>query len=274
MDTQSLGRDNPTQPTDHFGYIAYGDNELYHRGALISALKLLHFCPRAKIVVATDKPGIFDGYPIETLALTAEQKDQMSFGGRYDFGIKAACMIELLKRGERLLLMDTDMYPVGDISLGFERITPTHSLMWRREGRKRPYLELAGKSIRIGDYTLTGRETMWASGIVGVHRANLGALGDAYAALKSVVEAVSAQTPEQFCIGVALSRNGRKIGKHGLPIWDYSTGGRKLVARQRIEEFFRAHGDLPLDAQIAKAAGYRLWRTPLDAWRQRHLWRF
>jgi len=274
MDTRSPGQDNPKQPANNFGYIAYGDNELYHRGALISALKLLHFCPGAKIIVATDKPGIFDGYPIETLELTGEQKDRMSFGRRYDFGIKAASLIELLKRSDRLLLMDTDMYPVADISRGFQRISPTHSLMWRREGRKQPYRSLAGKGIRIGDYTLTGHETMWASGIVGVHRANLGALDDAYAALKSVVEAVRAQTPEQFCIGVALSRNGRKISQHGLPVWNYSTGGRKLVARQRIEEFFLAYGDLSVEAQIAKAAGYRLWRTPLDAWRQRHLWRF
>ena len=135
------------------------------RGALISALKLLHFCPGAKIIVATDKPGIFDGYPIETLELTGEQKDRMSFGRRYDFGIKAASLIELLKRSDRLLLMDTDMYPVADISRGFQRISPTHSLMWRREGRKQPYRSLAGKGIRIGDYTLTGHETMWASGI-------------------------------------------------------------------------------------------------------------
>jgi len=51
--------------------------------------KLAYFCPRARIVVATDKPGIFGGYPIETFELTAEQKGRVSLGGRYDFGIRS-----------------------------------------------------------------------------------------------------------------------------------------------------------------------------------------
>lgn len=260
------------QSGDNFGYIAYGEKEGYHRGALMSALKLLHHCPGANIIVATDKPQIFSRYPIRTLELTAEQKSRMSFNGSYGFGIKAASTIKLLEHSERLLLLDTDMYPMGDISVCFRRITPTRSLMRLREGQRKDYKALAGKGIRIGDYTLTGRETMWNSGIVGVHNANLGALLDAYAALQDVLDVVRVHTPEQFCVGVALSRGGRAVRPHGLPVWNYQTVGKKMLAVQRIGEFFEAYGDLPLDRQIAKAAGYRLWRTPLDVWRQRHLW--
>ncbi|MGX5843103.1 hypothetical protein ACWGTI_20490 [Mesorhizobium sp. ArgA1] len=56
-----LVEEQMTPSTDVFGYIAYGENELYHRGALLSALKLLHHCPGAKIAVATDRPELFQG---------------------------------------------------------------------------------------------------------------------------------------------------------------------------------------------------------------------
>ncbi|RUV90705.1 hypothetical protein EOA75_21780 [Mesorhizobium sp. M1A.F.Ca.IN.022.07.1.1] len=88
---------------DVFGYIAYGDNELYHLGALLSALKLLHHSPKARIIVATDKPAFFRGYPLETILVSAEKKKELSFDWRYHFGIKAGGLIELLKRADRLL---------------------------------------------------------------------------------------------------------------------------------------------------------------------------
>ena len=49
--------------------------ELYARGALFSALRLLHYTPGARISVLTDRPGVFDGYPIEAIELTAKRDD-------------------------------------------------------------------------------------------------------------------------------------------------------------------------------------------------------
>ncbi|WJI79513.1 hypothetical protein NLY34_21955 [Mesorhizobium sp. C374B] len=192
---------------DVFGYIAYGENELYHRGALLSALKLLHHCPTARITVATDRSELFRGYPIETMLITTEQKEQWSFGGRYHFGIKAGTMRELLRRADRLLFMDTDMYPVGDPSKGFHSISAIHSIMRLCEGKHRIYQRaLPGKNISIGGQVLTGQEPMWNSGIVGIHRESLSAMVDAFAAIKVVHEVTDTWAPEQFCLGVALSQ--------------------------------------------------------------------
>ncbi len=257
--------------TDIFGYVAYGDNELYHRGALLSALKLLHHCPFARIIVATDKPEIFQPYPVETLPLTDEQKEQWSFNQRYHFGIKAGALIELLRLANRLVFMDTDMYPFGDPSKGFDRISPTHSFMRLCEGPHSHYPALNGKNVSIGDYVLTGREPMWNSGILGVHRDNLDALQEAFGAMLAVREITLTDAPEQFCIGVALSRKGRTISSHRLPIKNYNTRGKKAFAGPRVLEFFSANGARAIDQQIAAAARYRLWRTPVDLWRQRHI---
>lgn len=260
---------------DVYGYIAFGKDELYARGALFGALRLLHYCPDAKITVLTDRPRIFDGYPIQTVELTASRMVEMSFGDRYRFGIKAAGIVDLLKRCDRLFLMDTDMYSVGDISSCFKRISPSSSLMWRNEGRpKPPYRALQGKGFSIGNQILTGDETMWASGVLGVHHDNIPALGLAYTAIGQIVGVIKAHTSEQFCIGVALSQDGRTISHHRQPLRNYTTRGRKLFARRRLDAFFERNGQLDVSQQIDLAARYRLWRAPMDLWKQRDIWHF
>jgi hypothetical protein len=249
---------------DHFGYIAYGTDEFYHRGAIFSALRLWRYCPDAKIVILTDKPAMFDRYPVETLALSEDQKAEMSFGHRYHFGIKAAGIIELLKQCDRLFFMDTDMYAVGDISGVFDRISAVHSVMRMCEGDPRgDYSKLMNAGVHLDDQVLTGSEPMWNSGLLGVHRANLPALNLAYSAMEVVSRVVKIHTPEQFCIGIALSRGGRTISRHALPIRNYNTSGQKAFARQQIGRFFSTHNASPVDQQVEAASHLRLWRGPM-----------
>jgi len=257
---------------DVFGYIAYGENELYHRGALLSALKLLHHCPTARIVVATDRFELFRDYPVETMLITPAQKEEWSFAGRYHFGIKAKAMIELLKKADRLIFMDSDHYPTADLSRNFETVSAKHSIMRRQEKPHKWTPVLEGKGLRIGDHVLTGREAMWQSGILAVHHDNLPALLDAYPPMLAVHEISKIDAAEQFCIGIALSLGDRTIGQHRLSIRDYNTRGKKAFAQPRVHQFFNAYGAAPVAEQIAKAGRYRLWRTPLDLWRQRARW--
>lgn len=261
--------------SDHFGYIAFGQDEFFAVGALFSALRLLHYSPNASIQVLTDKPHIFDGYPIETIDLTPQRMVETSFGGRYKFGIKAAGIIELLNRSDRLFFMDTDVYPTGDISKCFGRISASRSIMWRREGRpKKSFRSLGGQAIALDGHILTGNETMWSSAVLGIHRDNLSRLVQAYAAVEQMIGIVQAHTSEQFCAGVALSSDGRKISRHQLPLHNYSSKGKKLFARRRITSFFDANGHLSVGQQIDNAAKYRVWRMPIDVWDQRHIWSF
>lgn len=58
-------------------------------------------------------------------------------------------------------------------------------------------------------HSSTGAEPMWGSGLLGVHAASLPALERAYSAIEEVSQALYCHTPEQFCIGVALSQDGR-----------------------------------------------------------------
>lgn len=260
---------------DLYGYIAFGSDELYHRGALFSALRLLHYCPDADIRILTDRPYFFKGYPIEISTILPQEMAEMSFGGQYHFGIKAAGAIALLNQCERLFLMDTDMYPVGDMSACFKLISPFSSIMFRREGRPdQEYRALLGQNILVGGQILTGTETMWASGVLGVHRDNLPALQDAYAAIRQVFDVTGKHTPEQFCVGIALSQGERTITPQRLPLRNYNTRGKKFFARKRIAEFFEQNAHLSVGQQIENAAGHRVHRTALDLWEQRQMWSF
>lgn len=257
---------------DCFGYIAYGNDDFYHLGALFGALRLLRHTPDAKIAVLTDRPEIFAGHPVETILLTERRKAEMSFDGRYHFGIKAAGLQDLLERCNRLFFMDTDMYATGDMSGAFRRITPDHSIMRMSEGRAEgAYAALAGCGIAVGDHELDGSETMWNSGILGAHHANLPLLKAAHAAMESVSRVVKVHTPEQFCIGVALHQGGRSVGPHRMPIRNYSTSDKKQFARERILAFFRDFADSDLETRKRAAAELRLWRSPVDLIRQKAL---
>ena len=258
-------------PGHYFGYVAFGRDQLYHRGALLSALRLLHHLPSARIRVLTDRPELFNGYPVETVLLTPGQMADWSFGGRYNFGIKGGGVIELLKRCDRLFVLDTDMYPKASLASVFDKISPTHSIMWRSEGRLREdYSKLAGKGIFIGDQEISGSETMWASGVLGIDHSNLPRLEAAHAAVGQMINVIQAHTPEQFCTGVALSQGGRGIGPAGkLPIGSYSSSGQKAFARKQIEGFFRDNAGLSVEKQIDGAASLRLWRGPFEFWGQR-----
>ncbi|WP_265518162.1 hypothetical protein [Nitratireductor luteus] len=215
--------------------------------------------------ILSDEPDHFDPYPVEVIELSAKDKSEFSFGDRYHFGIKAAGVIQLLKRCDRLFFMDTDIYPIGSIAHAFDMVSPTHSVMRFCEGRPHyNYAKLGTADVSIGGERLAGTEPMWNSGIIGVHRSNLTLLEDAYFALRKVIAVVDAHTPEQFCVGVALSRGGRAISPHRLPLRHYSTSGKKSFAGPRIVGFFEEHGCKSVREQIELASRVRLRRSPLD----------
>jgi hypothetical protein len=110
--------------------------------------------------------------------------------------------------------------------------------------------------------------------VLGIHQANLSALADAYCAIEQMIGVVRMHTPEQFCIGVALSQKGRSISGHWLPIRNYNTRGRKLFAGQRISAFFDRVRRLDVRQQIEQAGRYRVWRAPMDLLAQRDIWHF
>ena len=257
---------------DVFGFIAFGPDELYHRGVVFSVLRILAHSSEARINILTDRPELFRAYPVEIIDLTIQQMREWSFDGRYPFGIEAVGVIELLNRADRLLFMDTDIYATGDLRRGFASISPKQSILRYCEGAApSSYRLLAGVGLKVGDQVISGNEPMWNSGFMGVHHANIPALQAAFKAVEPMLNLVIPHIQEQFCVGLALSQDGRRIIPARVPCRHYNTSGKKAFARMRLGQFFSQFGDAGVDTQIEAAKRFRLWRTPSDLFRQKIL---
>ncbi|TPN83208.1 hypothetical protein FJ987_17315 [Mesorhizobium sp. CU2] len=106
------------------------------------------------------------------------------------------------------------------------------------------------------------------SGIMGIHHDNMPALHDAYSQMLAEHEIAKIDAAEQFCIGIAVSK-AASISPHHMRIGDYNTRGKKAFAGPRVLQFFKDNGSAPITDQIKRAGRYRLWRTPLEIWRQK-----
>ena len=71
-------------------YIIYGDDQGYYDGAIFSLLTFKYWIKSedVEIVVLTEKPQQFEGYGVNIITMTDQQKDEWSLGGKYHFRIK------------------------------------------------------------------------------------------------------------------------------------------------------------------------------------------
>jgi GT2 family glycosyltransferase len=134
------------------------------------------------VEVATDRPGAFEGLPVETRPLSREEL--RAWGGPSGFGHRrkiAALADALARRGAPAALLDADTYLRAHPDRLFERIGPGRSVMAGREGRVRPRHGPLHAILRAGLRIPFGREAeevvpegapMWNSGVVGVDPAD------------------------------------------------------------------------------------------------------
>ena len=72
-------------------YIVYGNNQVYYDGAKFSFITFMNWISKdnsIEIVVLTEKPEEFVGYPIKILKLSDNQIKSWSLNGSYHFRIK------------------------------------------------------------------------------------------------------------------------------------------------------------------------------------------
>ncbi len=176
----------------------------------------------------------------------------MVFWRLYHFGIKARAMLELLQRSDRLLFTDTDMYPVGDPSKGFQSISPTHSFMRLCEGTHRIYQnKLPGKNIRIGSQVLTRHEPM----------ASLASIGKTSAPwwtpslrLRQFAKSPIHGHQSSFALGLLCSKRDRRSA-HTVCRSGTTTRGARRLSRSRASMHFSTPTGPP------RLAG-RFWKQP------------
>ena len=266
-------------------YIVYGDDQGYYDGAKYSLLTFMNWIKvndPIDIVVLTEKPEEFSQYPITTLPLSTQQKDNWSLNGKYHFRIKnrglAYVMDHLnLTANDKILFLDTDTYfhkpPLGL----FDLIQPKQALFYLNEGliydRKRfdVYIKhLEGKVIEIENdsYQLSKKSAMWGSLMVGIMPNMRPSLEWSDKLMLKFIDMVPAHTIEPFSLSETLLKKYTMAeGKHLVSL--YSTSGKKEYVVEILKKFLEENKDKTIENQIINAQTINLRRPIFYFLRQR-----
>ena len=266
-------------------YIVYGEDQAYYDGALFSFLTFRHWMldsNQIEIVVLTEKPESFTGYPIKTLLMSKEQKNEWSLNGQYHFRIKnrglAFVMDKLkLKDSDKILFFDTDTYFHKSPLPLFDLIQSDQALFYLNEGliydRKRffTYVEnLKGKKIEIDgeSYELSKESALWGCLMVGIMTNMRPSLDWADNLLLKFIDMVPVHTIEQFALSESLLKKYRLVeGKNFVSL--YSTSRKKEHANNILSNFFKENKMSHIDEQVSLAQNVRIKRPLYIVLKQR-----
>jgi hypothetical protein len=268
-------------------YIVYGDDQAYYDGAIFSFLTFKNWIKdddEIEVVVLTEKPKKFKGYPIKVIAMNKNQKKEWSLDGSYNFRIKnrgLAYIFDELKLigSDKILFFDTDTYFHKSPLMLFDLISPNQALMYLNEGqvykRKRfsPYVDnLEGKKIQIQDefYELSKNSALWGSLLVGVSANMRSSIEWADELLLNFFDMIPAHTIEEFALSEALLRKYKLIeGKKFVSL--YSTSRKKEYASKVLSNFFEKNKSLEIIKQVSLAQKVRIQRPLYVVLKQRFL---
>ncbi len=247
-------------------YIIYGNEQSYYNSAKFSILTFLNYTQpndSINIVVLTEKPEEFEGYPITILPISTKQKDNWSLNGKYHFRIKNRGLAYVMDKmnlsdNDRILFLDSDIYFTKTPLVLFNLITDKHVVMYKNEGRihkKRRfdyyYTNLKGKCIyykKNNSYTLNIDSEMWGSAIIGITKLARHSIESADCLMLAFLKEVNvdkAHTIEQFSLAEILREKFKIIeGKKYISI--FSTSGRKIYAENIINNFLQKNKELPI----------------------------
>jgi heptosyltransferase III len=260
-------------------YIVYGEDQTYYDGAIFSFLTFRNWIidsDQIEVVVLTEKPEKFAGYPINVITMSSVQKNEWSLSGAYHFRIKnrglAFVMNKLkLKEFDKILFFDTDTYFHKSPLPLFDLIQSNQALFYLNEGliyyRKRffTYVEnLEGRKIEIDGefYELSKKSTLWGSLMIGITANMHPSLDWADKLMLKFFDIVPSHTIEPFALSESLLRKYTIVeGKNFVSL--YSTSRKKEYARKILSNFFKENKLLHIDEQVRLAQNVKI-KRPLS----------
>jgi hypothetical protein len=245
--------------------VCYGNQLGYFHGAKYQILRGYHWLKNQHICVVTDRPEIFDGYPVNVLALDQKQVDIWSLKGQNHFGIKLLGLQLAIKSSpshvNKSILLDTDMFWVRDPSQIDKLINDRSCALYQDEGHIkssknasiRRYEEGLGTNRFVSDlwqYELSAGSKMWGSAIIGIDHSNSHLLEKAFDLFKLLSPHVKAHTVEQFALAETLRLHEIKsiAAKHLVDHW--SSIGKKNHATPILADFFATYGEHNFSAHL------------------------
>lgn len=228
-------------------YLVYGGKVEYRQEAKYSILSALHHaqgnCPR--ILLYTDEPAQFSGWPVDVIALDATMLKEWTGPATYLHRRKAAAIRDALQYAEQSIFIDTDTFFLTSPLRLFERLAQAPWLVDEIEGLWREYREEAWHTVLspylAEHYNVDQQLLLINSGVLGFQRDGLSLMDQSLALIDELHPMVSdIQIIEQFAIGVAARYLERPAQAQGVVKHYFSD---KEYWRRMIAAFFQQHGE-------------------------------
>jgi hypothetical protein len=205
------------RPAPVFVYLAYGARADLPLQLKYSLITLLREVPSARdrVVLYTDAPATYAGWPLRALALD----DVVSGYGReigYHFIRKPLCVLDALRRfGSAVVFLDTDTYMTEGFAADLFGKLERGAVLNAFE-RVNPYPHLEGFRMTLphaGTYAYDPQASvMYNSGIIGVPETAAPMLEDTIALIEALTQQnMPDHTAEQFALSEVLRMSGTPI---------------------------------------------------------------
>lgn len=254
--------------------VAYGDNIGYHHGAKFQVLSAWHKWYSKSdvgVCVVTDKPELFECYPVRLVQITEQDAYDWSLSGTQHFGIKLRSLEKAMLTGnvDVSLLLDTDTYWRKNPRLLANRIKPNHAVMFCDEGQIKGTRNVSINRFNEGlenleipwansSYKLSNLSHMYNSSIIGLHKNNIDLLARAFELFSALEPHVEAHTVEQFSLGETLRLNGVSVSFGSRYTRDWSSIGRKNYATPILNDFFETFGENDFDTHLKQVNSIKI----------------
>ena len=260
--------------------ICYGSQLGYHHGAKYQILRSLGLLKSALICVVTDKPELFNNYPVRILPLTQAQLENWSLGGSNHFGIKLKGLKWAIDSSDdrvtKSVLLDTDMYWIKDPNIMMGQVTDDFIAMYQSEGLivqaskksiKRYEEGLKDKTVVYGEksYELSPDSEMWGSAVIGIKHSNNEILSEAFDLFCCLSPLVAAHTVEQFALSEVIRIKKMKKFACKPYVRDWSSTGKKNYATPVLAAFFEEHGEHNFETHLRLIPSIRI-KRPATVW--------
>lgn len=237
----------PERVSRQLVYLVYGGKPEYHQEAKYSILSALHHvqgaCPR--ILLYTDEPGQFQGWPVDLIALDADTLKDWTGPASYLHRRKAAAIRDAMQYAEQSIFIDTDTFFLDSPVRLFERLAKAPWLVDEIEGVWKEYkgdaLHDALAPYLAERHGVDQQMLLINSGVLGFQNDASGLMDE----VLSLIDVMHPMVPkihiiEQFAVGVAARHLGPPAESRGV-IKHYFSG--KNYWRHLVAAFFQRHGE-------------------------------
>lgn len=230
-------------------YFVHGGTRAYRQELKFSLLSALHWLRgRSDVVIRiiTDRPGDYQGWPVDLLPIESDQLNAWRGTYGYVHRAKACAIASALPLAEKTLFLDSDTVVCGDPGILFESLDATHVVLDEREwawddARRKPVFKAFAMDLAAQGMEPVDGCWLYNSGICGLHAEHRGRVDKAIKLIDAWhAHAAQIHTLEQIALSFSLTdlriTEGRGVIHHYY--------AEKKFMHLRLAYFFDRYGEV------------------------------